>query len=78
MCRVTHPVYPIIHPTLSTRPRSTVMLADCDPKEMEESEEPVGPLDGKFEYKKSKDGTISNRLWFAHTADHPHRKQGIK
>lgn len=51
MCRITRPVYPIIHPTLSTRRRSNVM-ADCDPNKVEESVETVGPLDGKFKYKK--------------------------
>lgn len=63
-----NPVYPIIHPTPSTGPRSYIMMADCDPNEMAESTEPVGPLDGKFQYKKEKDGTINKhvvktRLW---------------
>ena len=40
---------------------SKVMLANCDLNEMEEPEEPVGPLDGKFEYKKN-DGTIDKHV----------------
>lgn len=44
MRRMTRPVYPIIHPTLSTHPHSN-MMADCDPNEVEESVELVGPLD---------------------------------
>ena len=56
------PVYPIIHPTPSTCPHSNVMLADCDLNEMEEPGEPVGPLDGKFEYQKNKDGTINKHV----------------
>ena len=51
MRRVTRPVYPIIYPTPSTRPRSNV-IADSDPNKVEEAAEPVGPLDGKFKYKK--------------------------
>ena len=34
-------------------------MADCDPNKMEESEEPVGRLDGKLKYKENKDGTIN-------------------
>ena len=33
---------------------------------MEESEEPVSPLDGKFEYKKNKDGAIDKHVIFTH------------
>lgn len=58
---MTRPVYPIIHHTLSSCPRSKVM-ADCDLKEMVESEEPDGPLDRKFEYKRNKDGTIKKHV----------------
>lgn len=39
---MTHPVYPIIHPNPSTRPRS-IVVADCDLNEMAESEQPLGP-----------------------------------
>ena len=58
---MTHPVFPIIHPTPSTCPCSNVM-ADCDPNKTEQSVELVGPLDGKFEYKKNKDGTINKHV----------------
>uniref|UniRef100_A0A8C4DLB3 Zinc finger BED domain-containing protein 1 n=1 Tax=Dicentrarchus labrax TaxID=13489 RepID=A0A8C4DLB3_DICLA len=36
----------------------------ADTSEMEESEEPVGPLDGQFEYKKNKDGTVDKHVVF--------------
>lgn len=58
---MTRALYPIIHPTTSTRPCSNVM-AGCDPNEMEESKEPVGALDGRFEYKKNKDGIINKHV----------------
>ena len=48
--QITRPVCFIIHPTLSTHPRSNIM-ADCDLNEVEEYVEPVGPLDGKLKYK---------------------------
>lgn len=38
------------------------VIADGDPNEMAESTEPVGPLDGKFQYKKEKDGTINKHV----------------
>lgn len=37
-------------------------MADCDLKEMVEYEEPDGPLDRKFEYKRNKDGTIKKHV----------------
>ena len=61
MHRMTHPIYPIIHSTLSTHPHSNLM-ADCDPNKMEESEEPVGRLYGKLKYKENKDGTINKHV----------------
>ncbi|XP_060758390.1 E3 SUMO-protein ligase ZBED1-like [Neoarius graeffei] len=34
----------------------------ADTSNMEESKEPVGPLDGQFEYKKNKDGTVNKHI----------------
>ncbi len=54
-------LYPTIPLTPSIRCHFNIM-ADCDPNKMEESQEPVGPLDGQFEYKKNKDGSINKHI----------------
>lgn len=37
-------------------------MADEDQKETDEPGEPVGPLDGNFEFKKNKDGAIDKHV----------------
>lgn len=54
---MNHPMYPTIQPIPSTHRH--IFMVHCDPNETEEPEEPVGPLDGKFEYKKNKNWTIN-------------------
>ncbi|KAI7807100.1 putative zinc finger BED domain-containing protein 1-like [Triplophysa rosa] len=42
--------------------RQLMMMCMADTREMEESNEPVGPLDGQFEYKKNKDGIVNKHV----------------